>query len=59
MYVVVSAAPFHFTAEPFMKLFPDKVNVNPNEPAMADEGEIEFKTGTGLLTTLVSGVVKS
>lgn len=42
-----------------MKLLPFTVIVNVEVPAVDDAGEMEFKMGTGLFTTVVSGEVKS
>jgi len=39
--------PFHWMTEEEMKLDPFTVNVNPEPPATADEGDIELIDGAG------------
>lgn len=54
IYVVVSAVPFHFITDPFIKLLPLAVKVNAPLPAVALFGERLLSVGSGLLAVMVN-----
>jgi hypothetical protein len=51
--VVARFAPFQRTTDPLTKFDPFTVSANPNPPATALVGDIEFSKGTGLLVVKV------
>ena len=47
--LVIRGAPFHRTSDPFTKLNPFTINMNCGSVVRALVGDMEFRTGTGLL----------